>query len=403
MFINIFIMKKRLLLLSICSILSYLTLGHDISYAASDELSIDVSKDSIAVDEWVKLTIDTDEDYVGKINFTKLEYKSSSKRTDIDRTSSTYVANYSYTWQDWYYQMEEEDEGQATFTKFIKFKKAWSYKIYAKDKYWSEDSIIIKVEGSDNWEISLSTDDSSPDTQEYIDLTIKTDDYTGKLTFNAKYNDGTTTSRTKISNLQSSKYFSKYSTERENWYYKMTKSDDWKVTLDNLVKFEKDWYYRIYVTDSNDNSTYIQFKVWDIKNNNKDDDSNEDNDDITYTEIYTARNGKSYIINYNKDLQVYESPSFKTTEYFISSPYIKRYIDSKNKSSSTSTDYTRITKSYLDKSNDLDRYVAPNGKVYFITENKGIYSSKQIKSAKTFNSFNTIKYYIRDNNPLIWM
>ena len=384
-------------------------LGYMQTYASSDDLTIDVDKDTISVDEWVKLTIDTDEEYVGKINFTSLEYKSwsSSSRKEIDMTSSTYISNYSYTWQDKYYKMEEEDEGRASFSKFIKFKKAWFYKIHAEDKYWSDDSVIIAVtkSSSDDWEISLSTNNSSPDTQEYINLTIKTDDYTGKLTFSAKYNDGTTTTRTKISSLTSSKYFSKYSTEWENWYYKMTSSDDWKVTLNKLVKFEKDWYYRIFVTDSDNNSQYIQFKVWDINNINSDDDEeDDDNDDITYTEIYIARSGKSYVINYDKDLEVYVSPTFKTTEYFISSQYIKRYIDSKNKQKAWApVNSWRISKSYLDKSNNTERYVAPNGKVYFITNNNWLYSSKQIKSSKYFNSFNEIKYFIRDRNPLIWM
>ena len=80
-------------------------------------------------------------------------------------------------------------------------------------------------------------------------------------------------------------------------------------------------------------------------------------------------------------------------------------IDSKNKAKAWySNSWSRINKSYLDKSNNTDRYVAPNGKVYnIVTNNNWLYSSKQMQSTRYFNSFNEIKYFIRDHNPLIGM
>jgi hypothetical protein len=51
----------------------------------------------------------------------------------------------------------------------------------------------------------------------------------------------------------------------------MTTSDRWNVSLNSLVKFRKNWYYRIYVEDINGNESYIQFSVWNIDDDDKSD------------------------------------------------------------------------------------------------------------------------------------
>lgn len=112
-------------------------------------------------------------------------------------------------------------------------------------------------------DIELSTNRKSPSTNQFVNLTIETDDdYTGKLSFSAKYRSSSSSSRTSISSLTSSTYFSDYSDEWANGYYKMKYSDDDEVTLRNLVKFKKKGYYRIYVRDTYGNESYIQFSVW---------------------------------------------------------------------------------------------------------------------------------------------
>ena len=119
---------------------------------------------------------------------------------------------------------------------------------------------------SSNDEIQLSTNRKSPSTNQYVNLTIETDDdYTGKLSFSAKYRSSSSSSRTSISTLTSYTYFSDYSDEWDDGYYRMKSSDDGEVTLKNLVKFRKSGYYRIYVTDSNWNESYIQFSVGDVE------------------------------------------------------------------------------------------------------------------------------------------
>jgi hypothetical protein len=75
--------------------------------------------------EWVKLKIETDDDYVGKVSFTKFQYRSSTSDSwsSISRTSSTYVSDYSSEWSNGYYKMTSSDDGEKTISKFIKFKK----------------------------------------------------------------------------------------------------------------------------------------------------------------------------------------------------------------------------------------------------------------------------------------
>jgi len=117
-------------------------------------------------------------------------------------------------------------------------------------------------------EIELSSNRTSPSTNQFVNLSIQTDDdYTGKLSFSAKYKSSSSSSWTSISNLTSSTYFSDYSDEWEDGYYKMRASDDGEVTLKNLVKFRKSGYYRIYVEDTDGNESYIQFSVGDIDDN----------------------------------------------------------------------------------------------------------------------------------------
>ena len=118
---------------------------------------------------------------------------------------------------------------------------------------------------SSNNEIELSTNKKSPSTNQYVNLTITTDDdYVGKLSFSAKYRNSSSSSWSSISTLTSYTYFSDYSDEWDDGYYRMKSSDDGEVTLKNLVKFRKSGYYRIYVTDANWNESYIQFSVGDV-------------------------------------------------------------------------------------------------------------------------------------------
>jgi hypothetical protein len=80
-------------------------------------------------------------------------------------------------------------------------------------------------------EIELSTNRKSPSTSQYVNLTIKTDkNYTGRLSLSAKYRSSSSSSWSSISNT-SSTYFSNYSDEWDDGYYRMVSSDRGEITI----------------------------------------------------------------------------------------------------------------------------------------------------------------------------
>ena len=240
------------------------------SSSYNDDIELSVSPSSPDTYEWVKLNITTDDDYTGRINFSKFQYRSSSSSSwsSISRTSSTYVSDYSSDWSNGYYRMTSSDDGEATLKNLVKFKKSGYYRIYVEDTDGNESYVQINVDTSSsssnssyNDDIELSTNRQSPSTSQYVNLTIETDDdYVGRLSLSAKYRKSSSDSWSSISNT-SSTYFTDYSDEWDDGYYKMKSSDDGEVTLKNLVKFRKNGYYRIYVKDTDGNENYIQFSV----------------------------------------------------------------------------------------------------------------------------------------------
>ena len=255
---------------------SYIQFNVGESSSYNDDLKVSASPSSPDTYEWIKLTIETDDDYTGKINFSKFQYRSSSSSSwsDISRTSSTYVSDYSNNWSNGYYKMTSSDDGEAILKNLVKFKKSGYYRIYVEDVDWNTSYVQIAVDtsssSSSSDEIELSTNRKSPTTSQYVNLTIETDDdYTGRLYLTAKYRSSSSSSWSSISNT-SSTYFTDYSEELGDGYYKMTYSDDGEVTLRNLVKFRKNGYYRIYVRDTDGNESYIQFNVWDVDDDDDD-------------------------------------------------------------------------------------------------------------------------------------
>ena len=262
---------------------SYIQFNVGESSSYNDDLKVSVSPSSPDTYEWVKLTIQTDDDYTGRINFSKFQYRSSSSSSwsDVSRTSSTYVSDYSTAWSNGYYKMTSSDDGEAILKNLIKFKKSGYYRIYVEDTDGNESYAQISVDASSSSsssdDIELSTNRKSPTTSQYVNLTIETDeDYTGKLSFSAKYRNSSSSSWSNISNT-SSTYFSDYSDEWDDGYYRMKSSDDGEVILKNLVKFRKNGYYRIYVEDTDGNESYIQFNVGDVDDDDDDSSSSKVN------------------------------------------------------------------------------------------------------------------------------
>ena len=421
------------------------------------DIQISASPSTLDTDEWIKLTIFTDEVYTGRINFSKFQYKSSSSSSwsNISRTSSTYVSDYSSAWYNGYYKMTSSDDGKAVLKNLVKFKKSWYYRIYAEDIDGNESYVQINVNSSDDSssndrDLKISISPSLPYTDERIKLTIESNDnYNGILILSAKYKNSSSSTWSNVSNTSSS-YFSDYSNEWKNGYYMMKSSDYGEVTLKNLVQMEKSGYYRIYVEDIDWNNSYTQIYVNQSNQDTNDDNTNTKNDNTkdeydiedllnnllnmtwssnsdNYTntqlqnthssaeevnntqltvwdEIYISRSCKPYTIQYIEALNAYTSPDLKKNEYFVNTDYFKRYIDSKN-AQNAECYYNRswIPISYTDTYEWEDRVTAPNWKIYFIDKENNWYSSKQLSSAKSFSTINDIKSFIKKHNPLTKM
>lgn len=414
-----------------------------------NNLTIKISNKSPSTDERIKLTIDIDKKYTWKITFSKLQYynQTSEKRINIDSSSDKYISDYCDDLDKGYIRLDSTDKWNITISNFIKFTKSGKYRIYAKDSDWNEDYVQITIKSDDkedknseNSKLTLSTSITNFSINEPIDLTIKSDDYVGKLSLYAKYRDLTSDYRITLNNT-STEYIWDYSNTWEDWFYKMTSNDDGKKILYNLIEFKKAWTYRIYAEDKDWYTNFVQIYVnsndnINANNSSKDNYSNNssENDEIerllkelldtwntnsstqndiernkkniksTNEEIYISRSCKQYKIEYNESLWVFTSPNLKKNEYFINKEYLKRYIDSKNPQKENCPNNSWwISTSYNDKSESSNSYIAPNWKVYFISKENWYFTSNELNNKKNFNSISTLKYFIRDRNPLIWM
>ncbi|MDD2537517.1 MAG: hypothetical protein PHU61_03435 [Candidatus Absconditabacteria bacterium] len=115
---------------------------------------------------------------------------------------------------------------------------------------------------------------------------------------------------------------------------------------------------------------------------------------------YLAANGKSYLITYLPDQEAYTSPNFEEEMYFIATPYIERYIDSKNPGSVVIRSNYNTTRKF-DNASEL-RYIAPNGKIYYtdIEDNKR-YSPQMKNKTIRYTNLKTLQSTISSGNPML--
>ena len=244
------------------------------------DLEIDIDDATLDDWDWTNMKISTDSSYRGKIEFT-IKYDGD---TISNSKFDTYFSDYDDIAKDGY-RMTASDGGTKKISKFLKFKKDGTYQIIAEDNNGETSSVKIKVSDSDdddddddnNDTLSITTSDSTVETDEWIDVTIETDrDYTNKVKFKWYYKSSDSSSRKEISSTNSS-YFSDYSTEWSNGYYRMTSSDKGEVTFNKFVKFHKEWKYKIEVEDNDNNSDSVTFTVDD-----DDDDDGDEDFEITF-------------------------------------------------------------------------------------------------------------------------
>ena len=347
-------------------------------------------------------TVTKSETYKVDLSESDVKLEITNPKTDwskIDSKSATLTRSWTawnnYAISGYYYKLENTDKNEIVIqnsgnvTSFSKSDFSnWNYKLTVTMYYknWTSNikekteirTFTVSIKSSWWWswgggwgsswkshktnEIQLSTDTPNPSKNQWVNLTIKTNDYTWKLTFSAKYRPDTSSSRTDISNNTSSNYYWNYSNIWEEWYYTMKSSDDGEKKLKNLVEFQKEWYYRIYVTDDQWTTSYTEFHIWN-----------------TDEERYIARSCKKYKLTYNNSLSVRTSPNLNKNEYFVNTDYFKRYIDSKNAQiQGCPTNDPRISNTYQDTTNRDDKYTAPNGKVYFINNKNWKYQSDEL-------------------------
>lgn len=114
---------------------------------------------------------------------------------------------------------------------------------------------------------------------------------------------------------------------------------------------------------------------------------------------HIAPNCKKYTIIYSDDKKWYTSSNLKVRQYFATRQSLIKFIDSKNPWDCNIAIYWDDEEDYQELDDNM--YVAPNGKVYEISETAWIYSSPTMTSKKEFSSKDGLLYYIDKNNPRI--
>lgn len=115
--------------------------------------------------------------------------------------------------------------------------------------------------------------------------------------------------------------------------------------------------------------------------------------------MHIAPNCKKYTIIYNEERKWYTSSNLRVKQYFATRQSLIKFIDSKNPGDCHIVSYDSDNEDYQEL--DENMYVAPNGKVYEIEENAGLYTSPTMKTKKEFTSREVLMDYIDKNNPAI--
>jgi hypothetical protein len=136
---------------------------------------------------------------------------------------------------------------------------------------------------------AVTTDDTSPSTNQWVDLTVKArdnsddviTDFDGSIEYKVYYRSSSSSSWTQTT---SSTYY-EIDSDFDNGY-DFTSSDDGVADLSNFIKFKKNNYdYKVRVIDQDDSSIYkeITFNVGSSSSNNN------SNDDFTSSERSQVR------------------------------------------------------------------------------------------------------------------
>lgn len=254
-----------------------------------DNFYIISSTSSPNEDQYIDITIkardgsSTDNNYRGTVKF-KVERKYWSSRIEA---SSSY-----YTLERTSYTFNSTDAGIHKFTNFIKFKNNnYDYRLviydnnnnniegyknfYINDNY--NDYNNNNYYNTDNFYVS--TDDSTPNQYQTVDLTIRAKDgsytdttYRGTIDFEVRYREIGNNYRTKTTSL--SYYEMKYPYENNGLTF--YSSNNGQVTITDFISFKRKGYeYKIIVNDDNNNIEW--YKIFTV---NDDASYNSDTNDL---------------------------------------------------------------------------------------------------------------------------
>lgn len=165
-------------------------------------------------------------------------------------------------------------------------------------------------------------------------------------------------------------------------YGETTKLTTLMGTMESMIKDMQDFNYDC-------NLAYLKTLVGDYLAGKEGDTDN----------MHIAPNCKKYTVVYNEEKKWYTSSNLKIKQYFATRESLIRFIDSKNPGDCHIVSYDADNEEY--KELDDNMYVAPNGKVYEISDNLWLYSSPTMTTKKEFSSRDAILYYIDKNNPTI--
>ncbi len=228
-----------------------------------ESFKLKASDDKVDEGDRVYLTIealdedgDRAEEYRGTVEFRVFRRNNNgSSYVEITSNSSSY-----YDIEDDDYTFTSSDDGYAYREIWIEFENdSYDYKVEVQDENDSsidgEEIIYLGGSSSSNGDadnIKISTNDSTPDVNDYVDITLEirdddddtVEDYTDKVEFLVYYYDNGTYKRT-----TSSSFFTLSDDE-----YDFESSDDGEVRLSNWIKFKKDRKYKLVVEDKDDSS-----------------------------------------------------------------------------------------------------------------------------------------------------
>lgn len=165
-------------------------------------------------------------------------------------------------------------------------------------------------------------------------------------------------------------------------YWETAKLTTLMGTMESMIKDMQDFNYDC-------NLAYLKTLVEDYL-------SDKEGDTDT---MHIAPNCKKYTVVYNEDKKWYTSSNLKVKQYFATRESLIRFIDSKNPGDCHVVAYDNDDEEY--KELDDNMYVAPNGKVYEISETAWVFSSPTMANKKEFSAKDALLYYIDKNNPVI--